>query len=92
MKFFYPVIIKQLSDSSFHGFFPDLAMCEVRGDSLEDVLDEAVQAAYAWIDLELSEEDPQLPAATDPADIALHENEQVREILINYRMTDGWDE
>lgn len=92
MKFYYPVILRQLDEARWHGRFPDLAMCEVTGDSVEDVLDKAVEAARDWIDLELNEEDPQLPAATDPVDIPLADREEVREILINYRMTDGWEE
>ena len=92
MKFYYPVILKQKKENLWHGRFPDLAMCEVTGDSLEDVLDRAVEAARDWIDLELNEEDPQLPAATDPVDIVLEKDEEVREILVNYRMTEGWEE
>lgn len=92
MKFYYPVVIRKQPDNTWYGFFPDLAMCEVTGDSVEDVLDRAADAAWTWIDLELSEDEPRLPAATDPVDIPVMKNEQVREILINYRMTDGWEE
>ena len=92
MKFYYPVILAEKEDGTWHGHFPDLAMCEVHAASLEDALDKAVEAAYAWIDLELLEEDPHLPPATDWADIPLKENEQVREILVNYRFSEGWEE
>lgn len=92
MKFYYPVIIRKQPDGSWYGSFPDLALCEAAGESEEDILDRAAEAAWNWIDLELSEEDPVLPPATDPVDIVLKENEQVREILINYRMTEGWEE
>ena len=92
MKFFYPAHIRKEADGSYHAVFPDLETCEARGDSLEDVLDRAVDAARDWIAVELEEDEPDLPSATDPADIPLGPDECVRNILINYKFSDGWDE
>ena len=92
MKFFYPALIKKLNDGTFHAVFPDLEQCEAYGDSLDDVLDRATDAAAAWIDVELQEEEPDLPSATDPADIPSGPDCFVRNILVNYKFTDGWDE
>lgn len=92
MKFYYPVIVRRLSDGSYSAHFPDLKMCEASGRTMEDVLEHATEAAWNWIDLELQEEDPDLPPATDPVDMNLENNEEVREILVNYRMTEGWEE
>ena len=92
MKFFYPTIIKQEADGRFHAVFPDLECCEAFGESLNDVLDRATDAAYGWIDAELQEDEPDLPCATDPADMDLSSDEIARMILVNYKFTDGWDE
>lgn len=92
MKFYYPAIIRQNSDGKYHAVFPDLETCEAFGDSLEDVLDHAIDSAFYWIQAELEEDEPQLPPATDPADIALAEGEIARNILVNYKFYDGWDE
>ncbi len=92
MKFYYPVVIKKISDDLYTARFPDLEMCEAKGDSLEDVLDRATEAAWDWIDLELHEIDPQMPSAADPQDIKLEEGEFVRNILVNYKMMPGWEE
>ncbi len=92
MKFFYPVVIEKMNNGTFHAVFPDLEQCEAFGDSLEDVLDRATDAAAAWIEVELQEEDPNLPSATDPADIPAGPDRFIRNILVNYKFTDGWDE
>lgn len=92
MKFFYPAVIEKMNNGTFHAVFPDLEQCEAFGDSLEDVLDRATDAAAAWIEVELQEEDPNLPSATDPADIPAGPDRFIRNILVNYKFTDGWDE
>ena len=92
MKFFYPAIIEKLSDGTYHATFPDLEQCEAYGSTLDDVLDRATDAASAWIEVELQEEEPDLPSATDPADISSGPDRFVRNILVNYKFTDGWDE
>ena len=92
MKFYYPAVIREEADGRFHAVFPDLATCEAYGDSLEEVLDHAVEAARCWIEAELEEEEPDLPSAADPADISTESGETVRNILVNYRFTEGWEE
>jgi hypothetical protein len=61
---------------------------------MDEVLDNAREAAYTWIDAELAEENPELPASSDKADLqaAAEPGQDVREILITYRMMDGWEE
>ncbi len=92
MKFFYPAVIEKQNDGTYHATFPDLEQCEAFGNTLDDVLDRATDAAAAWIDVELQEEEPDLPSATDPADIPAGPDRFVRNILVNYKFTDGWDE
>ena len=92
MKFIYPAIIQKTPSGTFRAVFPDLACCEAQGDTLEEAVDAANEAAYNWIELELSEEDGQLPPVTDVRDLTLKEEEIVRNICVNIRFTDGWDE
>ena len=49
-------------------------------------------AAYDWIDLEMQEDEPDIPPASVAEDLTLSEGEFVRNILIIYRILDGWDE
>ena len=55
-------------------------------------MDNANDAARDWLTLELSEEEPELPHVTDPADLELLEGDEVRNIAVNVRFYEGWDE
>lgn len=92
MKFIYPAVFRKKEDGTFQGFFPDLACCEVTGDSLEDAVEHANEAAMNWICLELSEEEPVLPPVSDEADMELLEGDIVRNISVTIRLLEGWDE
>ncbi len=92
MTFIYPVVVTKHDDGSYTGEFPDLKMCYCRGGSLQDCLDDAQQAAYNWIELELTEDDPQMPHVTDIADLTLDKNQEARNIKVHFRMMEGWDE
>ncbi len=92
MRFIYPAVISEKAEGGFHARFPDLCMCEADGDSMVEVLRNATNAAFDWIDLEMNEDEPDLPACTAHGDIELKENETVRDILVIYRMHQGWDE
>jgi hypothetical protein len=67
-------------------------MCRCAGPSLQDALDEARHAAYNWIDLEMQEDDPQMPEVTDLDDIQLLPGQEARNIMVHYRRTEGWAE
>ena len=92
MKFIYPAIIKKTPSGGFQAVFPDLACCEAEGDTLEETVDAANEAAYNWIELELSEEGAHLPPVSEASDLKLLEGETVRNICVNVRLSDGWDE
>lgn len=92
MKFTYPAVIGKTEEGGYRAAVPDLACCEASGDSLEDVLDNIYEAVYDWIYLELSEDDGVLPPISDESDLELGEGEFVRDICVNIRFTDGWDE
>ena len=92
MKFTYPAIIRKMEDGNYKAVFPDLECCQAEGDSIEEAVEKANEAACAWIYLELSEEDGQLPPVSDEREMDLEEGDIVRNICVNIRFTDGWDE
>ena len=49
MKFIYPAVFRKNEDGRYKAFFPDLACCEAEGDTLDDAIDNANEAAYNWI-------------------------------------------
>ena len=55
-------------------------------------MDNAGDAAYNWIYAELTEDEMELPAISDECDLSLQEGDIVRNILVNIRLYDGWDE
>ena len=91
MRFIYPAVIRKTESGTFRADFPDLEDCHAEGDTLDEAIEKANEAAYDWISLELSEEG-QLPSISDPADLELNEGDIVRNISVNIRFTDGWDE
>lgn len=92
MKFIYPAIFRKTESGTFKAFFPDLECCYAEGDTLDEAIDNANAAAYDWLSLELSEEDGLLPSISDESDMPLQEGDIVRNIVVNIRFTDGWDE
>ncbi len=92
MKFIYPAIFHKTEEGTYEGYFPDLECCSARGDTLDEAVGNANEAATDWITLELSEEEPDLPYITDVADLPLKEGDVVRQISVNIRFYEGWDE
>ena len=88
MKFIYPAIFRKTESGTFKAFFPDLECCYAEGDTLDEAIDNANAAAYDWLSLELSEEDGLVPSICE-SDI---HSDIVRNIAVNIRFTDGWDE
>lgn len=92
MRFIYPAVVSRNPDGTYHAEFPDLEQCEADGDSVDDVLRNANLAAHSWIELEMMEDDPMLPPASDADTIPLKDGEFVRSILVIYKVLDGWEE
>ena len=92
MKFIYPAVFRKKDEGGYHAFFPDLQCCEASGDTLDDAIDNANEACRNWITVELEEEDPVLPYVSDIEDIEVEEGDIVRNISVNIRFRDGWDE
>lgn len=91
MKFIYPAIIRKEETGKFRAFMPDLACCEATGDTLDDAIENVNLAAFDWISLEL-EEGGELPGISEENDLTLLEGDIVRNISVNIRFFDGWDE
>lgn len=94
MKFTYPAVIGKEENGSWKAVLPDLVCCEAEAETLEEVIEKANAALYDWIELELSEDEVNLPPISDPRDLEQHlkEGQQVRQICVNIRLFDGWDE
>ena len=92
MKFIYPAVFRKTETGTYKGFFPDLECCYAEGDTLDEAVERANEAAYDWISLELSEDDGELPSVSDKEDMDLQEGDIVRHISVNIRFYEGWDE
>lgn len=92
MKFIYPAVFRKKEGGGFRAFFPDLECCEAAGDTLDDAIDNANEACRNWITVELEEEEPLLPYVSEIEDIETEEGDIVRNISVNIRFYEGWDE
>lgn len=92
MKFIYPAVFRRSESGGYNAFFPDLECCEAVGDTLDEAIDNANEAARNWISVELEEEEPALPYVSDISDIETEEGDIIRNICVNIRFYEGWDE
>lgn len=92
MKFIYPAVFSCTEEGTYTGRFPDLEGAVVFGETLEETVDEANQAASDWITAELMEEEAILPPVSDTEDIPLKSGEIIRNICVTIRFYEGWDE
>lgn len=92
MKFIYPAVFRRTEAGGYHAFFPDLECCEADGETLDDAIDNANEAAQNWLSVELEEEEPALPYVSDISDIEANEGDIIRNICVNIRFYEGWDE
>ena len=91
MKFIYPAVFHKTEEGHYKGYFPDLECCYGEGETLDEAIESANEAACNWLSVEL-EEDGHLPPVSDPADLDLKEGEIIRNIAANIRLFDGYDE
>lgn len=92
MKFIYPAIIRKTESGNYRAFFPDLMYCEATGDTIEDAVDNANDAARDWLEAEVAEAEPEFPPVTDLQDLDIKEGDVVRNIAVTIRFYVGWDE
>lgn len=48
MKFMYPAVFRKNEDGTYNGYFPDLECCTSTGDTLDEAIENANEAAYNW--------------------------------------------
>lgn len=82
MTFTYPAIFRHNDDDTYEGYFPDLEGCTFKGRTLDDAIDDAIEAERAWINVEFEDELAGLPYVSDEDDMDLAENEFVRQIQV----------
>ena len=92
MKFVYPAVFHKSEEGGYEGFFPDLACCEAKGETLDEAVENANEAAFDWINLELSEEEVNLPPVSEVSDLELKEGDIVRNIQVTIKFMEGWEE
>ena len=46
MKFTYPAVFHKTEQGTYEGYFPDLACCYAKGDTLDEALEDAIHSAY----------------------------------------------
>lgn len=86
MTFIYPAIFTpHQSDKGYHVEFPDLECCEADGPDLEDAVENAREAAYNWIMVEL-EEEGDLPGHTHEGDMELGEGCFIKNIMVTVKL------
>ena len=79
----YPAVFTPHKDGKgYHVEFPDLAECVADGPDLEDAIDNAKEAAYNWICVELEEDEPELPEVSHEEDMRLSEGSFVKQLMI----------
>lgn len=87
MTFTYPAVFTpHKDDDGFHVKFPDLECCEADGPDLEDAVENAREAAYNWLYLEVEEQTYDFPAQSHIEDMELEEGEFVKQIMVIVRI------
>ena len=92
MKFIYPAVFRPTESGGYRAWFPDLECCEASGEPLDDAIENANEAARTWLTVELEEDEPILPYVSDHDDIETAEGDIIRNISVNIRFYEGWDE
>ena len=94
MIFTYPAVFHKNPDNTYSGYFPDLEGCTASGSTVDEVLNDAIEAARTWIyvEFEMDEGFPMLPPVTYLEDIKLEGDDFARNISVIVRLRDGWDE
>ena len=95
MKFVYPAVFHKSEKGGYEGHFPDLACCEAKGETLDEAVENANEAALALDQpRELSEDEVNLPPpVSEVSDLyELKEGDIVRNIQVTIKFMEGWEE
>ena len=80
MKLVYPAIFKE-EKIGYSVMFPDLLGCVTQGDTLEEAIEMAEDAALGWL-LTALEENEKIPEATNINDIELEYKDEFVSLLL----------
>lgn len=81
MKLVYPACMYKEDEGGFSVEIPDLKGCYTQGDSLEEAIEMAQDAALGWI-LTAIEDDEEIPEASDIDKIKLNNNKGFKTLLL----------
>lgn len=83
MKLIYPAVFEPLEEQDgFCVTFPDLPGCVTQGDSLENAVEMAIDAASGWV-LDELEDGKKAPEASDIRDVEIFDNSFANLILLD---------
>ncbi len=91
MTFQYPAVFQKTEDGKYTAYFPDLAMCFAKGNTIDECINDAIAECREWIQTELLDT-LDLPPVSSIDDILLKKNEHIRNIAVIVRLYEGWDE
>lgn len=87
MTFTYSAVFTpHKEDKGYHAVFPDLECCEADGPDLEDAVENAREAAYNWLLLEIEEGSYNFPAQTHIDDLSLGEDSFIKKIMVTIKL------
>ncbi len=88
MTFVYPAIFTpHENDSGYHVTFPDLEGCWGDGADLEDAIDDAKDAEYNWLELQMDEEwGGDIPKASLAEEIEVPEGCLVKNLMVRVKL------
>jgi predicted RNase H-like HicB family nuclease len=90
LTFTYPAVFRRKEDGTYEGFFPDLQGCVAKGETLDECINDAIEAERTWLWIELTEEeDADLPFISDHDDLVLQEGDIVRNIEVILHLQEG---
>ncbi len=93
MTFTYPAVFTKKDDDTYEGYFPDLEGCTFSGDTLDEALDDAIEAERDWVNAELEEaEGIGFPYVSHQEDLDLADNQFVRPIQVIVHPLEGWSD
>ena len=87
MTFTYPaVFVPHGEDAGFDVEFPDLEGCRAVGPDLEDAVENARDAAYNWLMVEIEDETYEFPAQSHVEDIPLPPDAFIKQIRVTVKL------
>lgn len=91
MKFVYPAVFIKVKRAATR-VISRICLLRGKGETLDEAVENANEAALDWINLELSEDEVNLPPVSEVSDLELKEGDIVRNIQVTIKFMEGWEE